>query len=56
MRFFAPFGVRPIHRRFHPRARAQQVRRRVFSFSVALETFKRLSSRNDGNTIDGKDF
>jgi prepilin-type N-terminal cleavage/methylation domain-containing protein len=29
---------------------------RTISFSVSLEVFKRLSSRNDGLMIDGKDF
>lgn len=29
---------------------------RTISFNVSLETFRRLSSRNDGLTIDGKDF
>jgi hypothetical protein len=29
---------------------------RSISFTIALETFRRLSSRNDGLTIDGKDL
>lgn len=29
---------------------------RAISYSISLEAFKRLSSRNDGKTIDGKDF